>query len=116
MPQLRRPRPAEAEASLGVFRGGAQADRWQSVMTGLCLVSNPKGRVRTALAVTRLKFKTIPEKQLDRLARKNHDKSGAYAIQKMNDRFVRKIEGELDNVIGLPVKLVKKLLRPLRHL
>lgn len=39
------------------------------------------------------------------------DKAGAYGIQGAASRFVTRIEGALDTVIGLPVDLVRALLR-----
>lgn len=83
---------------------------WQTVVTGLCVIFNPEGRMKTAFAETRLKFKKIDEKTIAKLARKNLDKSGSYAIQKINDRFVETMLGDLDNVIGLPLRQVKQLL------
>ena len=82
----------------------------QTVLTGLCVVFNPWGLAETDCAETELLFRRIDPKTIARLAGRNLDKSGAYAIQKMNDRFVREIRGDLDNVIGLPLRNVKKLL------
>lgn len=39
------------------------------------------------------------------------DKAGAYGIQGAASRFVTRIDGALDTVIGLPVALVERLLR-----
>jgi len=47
---------------------------------------------------------------LARLARKLLDKAGAYAIQEKRDPIARVIRGSYDNVVGLPLKLVKELL------
>ena len=38
------------------------------------------------------------------------DKAGSYAIQEVNDAFVESLEGGYDNVVGLPVALVRRLL------
>ena len=84
---------------------------WQTVVTGLCVVVTPRGEVRKGFAATRLRFHRIPEPILLKLARKNLDKSGAYAIQSMNDRWLREMRGDLDNVIGLPLREVRRLLR-----
>jgi septum formation protein len=40
-------------------------------------------------------------------------KAGAYAIQETGDQFVEKLEGSLSNVVGLPMELLEKVLRPL---
>ena len=38
------------------------------------------------------------------------DKAGAYGIQGLGGKFVEKFEGPFDNVVGLPVQVVKNLL------
>ncbi len=40
------------------------------------------------------------------------DKAGAYAVQGLASRFVRRIEGSYANVVGLPVATVHQLLKP----
>lgn len=39
------------------------------------------------------------------------DKAGAYAIKENGDEFVEKIEGSLTNVMGLPIELLRQLLK-----
>jgi septum formation protein len=39
------------------------------------------------------------------------DKAGAYAIQGGARAFVDSLEGPLDNVVGLPMRVVRELLR-----
>ena len=38
------------------------------------------------------------------------DKAGAYGIQGLGGRLVDKVEGEIDTIVGLPCKLLKKLM------
>ena len=38
------------------------------------------------------------------------DKAGAYAVQGLASRFVRRVEGSYSNVVGLPVALVYRML------
>jgi septum formation protein len=42
------------------------------------------------------------------------DKAGAYAIQGGAGGFVTRIDGEYDNVVGLPVALVQAMCRAAR--
>jgi septum formation protein len=39
------------------------------------------------------------------------DKAGAYAIKEGGDEFIEKIEGSLTNVMGLPMELLKRMMR-----
>ncbi|MHC4848337.1 MAG: Maf family protein [Planctomycetota bacterium] len=41
-------------------------------------------------------------------------KAGAYAIQQSADRFVTRLSGPYDNVVGLPVETVRAMLEELR--
>lgn len=82
--------------------------RWQRVLTGVCLIYGRKKKI--SFEQTRLRFAMLDEKTIIRLAKKNLDKAGSYAIQRINDRFIKEIKGDMDNVIGLPVRKVKKML------
>ena len=39
------------------------------------------------------------------------DKAGSYAIQGIGSKFIESYEGEYDNIVGLPMKLVLKMLK-----
>ncbi|MBO6271625.1 septum formation protein Maf [bacterium] len=41
---------------------------------------------------------------------KPFDKAGSYGIQELPDGYVKSVDGQIDNVIGLPSKLVSELL------
>lgn len=41
---------------------------------------------------------------------KPFDKAGSYGIQELPDGYVKSIDGQIDNVIGLPSKVVEELL------
>jgi septum formation protein len=85
-----------------------QSGRWQRVLTGVALVVGR--RVYTDCAVTKVRSRLLGAVQLKRLAGKHMDKAGAYAIQDRHDPLVESIVGDRDNVVGLPMRSVRKLL------
>lgn len=87
-----------------------QNGSWQRVYTGVAVATGAGARVASGAAVTRVRARRLPEGRLAELAAKHLDKAGAYAIQDKRDPFIERIVGPRDNVIGLPVALVRRLL------
>lgn len=98
----------EAKRMLAALSG-----RWHDVYTGLCLAARPGRREWRVLWRTRVKMRTLSEKELEFWSVRNHDKAGAYAAQRKG-AFVESILGDFDNVVGLPRRGVKLLLRKAR--
>ena len=90
-----------------------QSGRSQRVYTGTALVSGK--RVYTAVAVTKVYARRLDAAQLRALAGKHMDKAGAYAIQDRADPLVSHISGDRDNVTGLPMRSVRRLLARARR-
>lgn len=90
-----------------------QSGRSQRVYTGTALVVGR--RVYTDCAVTRVYARRLGPDRLRRLAGKHMDKAGAYAIQDRNDPLVERIAGDRDNVTGLPMRSVRRLLARARR-
>ena len=95
--------PADAERMLNL-----QSGRWQRVYTGVAVARGRK--VWSEVAVSRVKARRLDATALKRLAGKHMDKAGGYAVQDRRDPLVEKIVGDRDNVVGLPMKVVKRLL------
>ncbi len=83
---------------------------WHEVLTGVSLVRNDE--IQTEVAVTRVKFATMSEAEMEWYATSGEpdDKAGAYAIQGLASRFVERIEGSYSNVVGLPIETVYRML------
>ncbi len=90
-----------------------QSGQVQRVYTGTALVSG--GRVYTDCAVTLVHARLLDADRLSRLAGKHMDKAGAYAIQDRDDPLVSRIDGDRDNVTGLPMRSVRRLLARARR-
>ena len=82
------------------------------VVTGVAIVDTETGKEYTSHEVTYVTFNELSDLQIyDYIDNKKpYDKAGAYGIQELPDNFVRKIDGEIDNVIGLPTKILIKML------
>jgi septum formation protein len=90
---------------LGLLNG-----RWHRVYTGVALVDGA-GRSWREVAVSRVHARRLDAARLREFAGKHMDKAGAYAVQDREDPFIDRIEGPLDNVIGLPMANVRSLLK-----
>jgi len=105
----------EKPASLEEARRMLQhlSGRWHEVHTGICLRHGAFEVVDAA--TTRVKFVDLSEADCRWYAATGEPmgKAGAYAIQGLAARFVERIEGCYFNVVGLPVSLLWKHLRPL---
>jgi len=89
------------------------AGRTHQVITGLAVVDSNSSKTLTAYEVTRVKMKKVKAGEIKEYVESGRplDKAGAYGIQEIEDIFIEKIDGDYDNVVGLPVRALKKLLR-----
>jgi septum formation protein len=85
--------------------------RQHEVITAVCLLGRNFEDVRSE--TTSVCFSAIPESEMRRYTASQEpmDKAGGYAIQGGASRWVRKIEGDYSNVVGLPVELVVRMMR-----
>ena len=97
---------ADAERILRLLNGRAQ-----SVYTGVALAVDGGRRVYAEAVRSVVHARRLGEPELLRLVGKHMDKAGAYAVQDRRDPFVRRVVGDRDNVIGLPLRAVRRVLR-----
>jgi septum formation protein len=101
-------KPADAEAARRTLR--ALSGRTHEVISGLALLLAGAGEEqqiveRSAVARTRVTFRRLDEEQLDSYVATEEwrERSGGYAIQGAGARLALSVEGEEENVVGLPV-------------
>jgi septum formation protein len=94
-------KPADRDAAGETLR--ALRGRRHAVVSGLCLIEGE--RVRTAAARTLVEFRELPEAAIERYLDSGEwrERAGGYAIQGRGALFVRAIEGDYLNVVGLPL-------------
>ena len=81
------------------------------VITGVAIVEAATGKEKVAHAVSTVTMKPLSLKEIVRIAPKHMDKAGCYAAQEKKDPVIKKVVGSYSNVVGLPMELVKKLLK-----
>jgi len=101
---------ADAARILGMLSGSSHR-----VVTGVALMNGRAGSCLVRAATSTVYFRRIPLREIPRLARRHLDKAGAYAIQSRHDRFVRRFTGDYDTIVGLPVRLVRRMLAQARR-
>ncbi len=82
------------------------------VVTAIAVIKTPSLDYKVKSTVTYVTFEDLSDNQIEFYIEnfKPFDKAGAYGIQELPDGFVKKVDGDLDNVIGLSAKTVLELL------
>lgn len=82
------------------------------VITGICLYPLWRPKCIVDYDITFVHMRPLNDKEIKTYieSREGADKAGSYAIQETAESYVNKIEGDYDNVVGLPVALVKQLI------
>ena len=75
------------------------------VLTGFVLIDTKTGKKIERAVETKVTFRTLSDEEIDSYVATGEPlgKAGGYAIQGAAARFVEKIEGDMDNVVGLPL-------------
>jgi septum formation protein len=83
------------------------------VITGVAVIDSKTQKIALGYEETMVKMKKAGEKEVADYVNTGGpmDKAGSYGIQEIEDLFIDRIDGDYDNVVGLPVKKLKKLLR-----
>jgi septum formation protein len=104
-------KPADETDAIRMLRKLSGRDHW--VYTAITIVNQPKQESLEGHDRTRVWFSPITDQEIvDYIRRENVlDKAGAYAIQGYAGVYIPKIEGNYFNVMGLPLPLVRDLLR-----
>jgi septum formation protein len=102
-------KPANADDAARMLR--LLSGRTHQVITGVCLLA--ANFERTEAEVTQVAFVSMSEQEIVEYVASDEpmDKAGAYGIQGMASRWVKRIEGDYFNVVGLPVARVYRMLK-----
>ncbi len=103
---------AEAAQQLRVLSG-----REHIVFSGLGIVDKTTGRTVSTLEQTIVYFREMSDAEIQSYIRTGEplDKAGSYGIQGKGAVFIRRIEGDYFNVVGLPIAKLYSLLAELGY-
>ncbi len=101
-------KPADAAEALAMLR--RLHGRTHEVWTGIAVVKGEEQR--TAAECTRVLLARLDASELEAYVRSGEplDKAGAYGIQGLAAQFVRRVEGDYSNVVGLPLARLRQVL------
>ncbi len=103
-------KPKDQEDARAMLRRLSGA--WHTVYTGVCVIT-ADGKTDARCDASRVQFVPLTDADIDRYIASGEpmDKAGAYAVQGRAGMYVSRIEGSYSNVIGLPMHLVRDMLR-----
>jgi len=104
-------KPQDADEARRMLR--RLSGRTHEVLTGLCVIGVPEGPETLHVERTRVTFLELSSGEVEDYIATGEpfDKAGAYGIQGIGGRFVRRIEGCYFNVMGLPLAKLWSLIR-----
>lgn len=75
------------------------------VITGFTVLDSKTNKSETKSVLSKVVFKKLTEKEINEYvkSREPMGKAGAYAVQERASVFIKKIEGDFFNIVGLPV-------------
>lgn len=104
-------KPLDHQEALSMLM--ALQGREHKVYSGVAVIDAGSGRTLKGSEVTRVVFRAISQEEAERYAASEEPmgKAGSYAIQGRGAVFVKEIQGDYFNVVGLPLFLLAGLLK-----
>ncbi len=98
----------QAENMLNMLSGKAH-----SVITGFTIMDTGSTKILSRSVGTKVYFKKLGREEISAYvkSKKPLDKAGAYAIQELGAVFIKKIDGDFFNVMGLPLRSLTESLK-----
>lgn len=89
------------------------SNKFHKVITGFTILDTEKDKSIIKSVESKVYFNKVFDKDIKEYVRnkKPFDKAGGYGIQELPKKFIKKIVGDYDNIVGLPVKTLLDELR-----
>lgn len=103
-------KPADRQDAYRILK--LLSGKYHEVITAVCLVESSTGKEVSQTETTKIYFRTLTDDEIWTYIDTGEpmDKAGAYGIQGQGGKFIERFDGPFDNVVGLPIDLVKNLL------
>jgi septum formation protein len=104
-------KPPNRRQAAGFLR--ALSGRTHQVYSAVHVIDGRSRRRAAGISRTHVTMRELSDRAIAEYVRSGEaqDKAGAYAIQGKGRRLVRSIQGPYDNVVGMPMRLVTRLLQ-----
>ena len=88
------------------------------VITGIAVIDQKTGKKRVFYERTQVQFKNYSDQEMEDYIDTGEpwDKAGSYGIQGIGGQFAESIDGDLENVIGLPYERLRHELQSYFHI
>ncbi|MFA5926396.1 MAG: Maf family protein [Parcubacteria group bacterium] len=89
------------------------ADKWVETISAVCAENTKSGKKAEGIEVAKLLFKKIPASVIDKFLKKGDilKCAGSFELEDpLLQKYVKKIEGTIDSIAGLPKDLTKELI------
>lgn len=85
---------------------------FHEVKTAVCIIDSQSQTEVSQIETTQIFFRTLSDEEIWTYIDTGEpmDKAGAYGIQGLGGKLVERWEGSFDNVVGLPIAVVRALL------
>lgn len=103
-------KPANADEAARMLHDLSGAKH--EVITAVALCCGETGQVMSDHAISYVHFRVLGEEEIQAYIATGEpfDKAGAYGIQGGGGQFVQALDGDFDNVVGLPMALVRRMM------
>ncbi len=82
------------------------------VVTAVCVINGKNGLKCIRSETSSVTFNKFNDKDIENYILKflPYDKAGSYGIQELEKSYIKEIKGDYNNIVGLPVDLLKKMI------
>ena len=87
------------------------------VVTAVCLLDTKENKIITKSETSFVTFNNLSQKEIISYINdfKPFDKAGSYGIQELPENFINKVEGDFNNIVGLPTQLVIEMIHEIEN-